>query len=133
MPLGESELQRIGDYVRGNLSAWLHDVVPQVIIGPELVQGNVRVQEELKSLRQTMETRFEAQQALMETRFAAVDRRFEAVDKRFEDMSERFEDVNKRFEDINKRFDDINKRFAHLQWLGLIGFAGLGILISILS
>ena len=67
MALGESELRRIGDYVRGNLSAWLSDVAPLATVGPQFLERTVRVEEELKNLRETMEVRF-----------AAVDRRFEA-------------------------------------------------------
>ena len=164
--LGESELHRIGDYVRGNLSAWLIDVAPHLMVGQEVLQSNVRVVDELKHLRQTMEARFAAQQTLMETRFAAIDERFEAqqtlmetrfaavderfeaqqtlmetrfaaVDKRFEAqqtlMETRFAAVDKRFEAVDKRFEDMNKRFAMLQWIGLVGFAGLGVLMTVLG
>jgi len=137
MTLGESELQRIGDYVRGHLYTWLNDVAPQVIVGPQLLQRMLRLEEELKNLRQTMETRFAAQQAVMEGRFAAIDERFEsqqatlearfaAIDKRFvaqQDMIEaRFAANDKKleaqqavmkagFDAVNKRFETIDKRF----------------------
>ena len=85
MPLGEPALQRIGDYVRGHLYRWLSDVAPQVIVGPQLLERAVRVEEELKNLRDTMEIRFqaidrrfEAQQAVMQAGFDAMDKRFEA-------------------------------------------------------
>jgi hypothetical protein len=42
MALGESELQRIGDYVRGHLYAWLNDVAPQVIVAPQLLERTGR-------------------------------------------------------------------------------------------
>ena len=58
MTPGESELQRIGDYVRGHLYAWLNDVAPQVIVAPQLLERTLRVEEELKNLRETMEARF---------------------------------------------------------------------------
>jgi vacuolar-type H+-ATPase subunit E/Vma4 len=116
MPLGEPELQRIGDYVRGHLYRWLSDVAPQVIVGPQFLERLVRVEEELKNLRETMEIRFqavdrrfEAQQAVMKAGFDAMDKRFSTVDKRFEAqqavMKAGFDAMDKRFEAIDKRFE----------------------------
>ncbi len=106
MPLGESELQQIGDYVRGNLSDWLLDASPQVVTGRDLLQSQVRLQQELKHLRETMETRFTAQQELMEARFAAVDQRFAAQQ---ELMEARFAAVDRRFEAVDQRFESVQE------------------------
>ena len=136
MALGESELRRIGDYVRGNLSAWLSDVAPLATVGPQLLERTVRVEEELKNLRETMEVRFaavdrrfEAQLAVMKAGFDAVDKRFDAVetrfearfesvgtrfatiDKQFQAIDERFETVDKQFQTVNKRFEMVDKQF----------------------
>ena len=98
-----------------------------------LIERTVRVEEELRSLREMSEVRFEAiekrfesLQREMNSRFEAVDKRFEAVDKRFEavdkrfealqrEMSSRFEAVDKRFEAMDKRFEAVDKRFESLQ------------------
>ncbi len=70
--LSDQDLQRVGDYVRGNLNSWLTEVAPQIFIGPQLLERMTRVEEQLK-----------AQGQLMATRFEAIDKRFESVDKRF--------------------------------------------------
>ena len=123
MALGESELQRIGDYVRGHLYAWLNDVAPQVIVGPHLLERTVRVEEELKNLRETMETRFAAQQAMMETRFAAVDKRFESQQAM----------MKAGFEAVDKRLDSQQAMMKAQQWIVIVGFVVLGTMTSILG
>ena len=70
--LSDQDLQRVGDYVRGNLNSWLTEVAPQIFIGPQLLERMTPVEEQLK-----------AQGQLMATRFEAIDKRFESVDKRF--------------------------------------------------
>ena len=141
MALGELELQRIGDYVRGHLFTWLNDMAPQVIVGPQLLERTVRVEEELKSLRETMETRFAAQQALTEARFAAVDKRFEAqqammkagfaaVDRRFEAQQAM---MKAGFAAADKRIDSQQAMMKTQQWIVIVGFVVLGTLISILG
>jgi flagellar capping protein FliD len=111
-----------------------------------LIERVVRVEEELKYLREmsevkfeAMEKRFEALQREMIARFEAVDKRFEAlqremiarfeaVDKRFEAVDKRFETVDKRFEslqrEMNARFEAMDKRFSVIQWM-------IGILVGI--
>ena len=140
MPLGESELRRIGDYVRGNLSAWLSDVAPLATVGPQLLERTVRVEEELRNLRETMEVRFaavdrrfEAQLAVMKAGFDAVDKRFDAVEARFETVDKQFQTVNKRFEMVDKRFDAQQATMKAQQWIVITGFVILGTLISILG
>ena len=113
-----------------------------------LLERIVRVEEELKLLREMFEIRFEA----FEKRFEAFEKRFEAFDKRFEvidgrheslqrEMIARFETVDKRFEslqremnarfeslqrEMNARFEAMDKRFTMVQWF-------IGILVGIPS
>ena len=70
MELGEKELEKIGSYVKTHLSEWMGEVRREREL--DLVERIVRVEEELKNLREVMEVRFEA-----------VNKRFEDVDKRF--------------------------------------------------
>lgn len=48
-------------------------------------------------------------------------------------FDKRFEAVDKRFEAVDKRFEDLNKRFIFLQWLIVIGFTFISILITYLN
>ena len=120
MALGDTDLQRIGDYVKGNIYGWLVEVAPQVVAGPQILERLERIEQELVAQRQELK----AQRELMETRFAAVD-------VRFEDMNKRFEDMNSRFEDMNKRFGDMNSRFNGMQWLIGVGFGLIATMVTI--
>ena len=113
--IGNSELERIGDYAKSHLRAWLAELTPAPAsaVSTQLLERMVRVEEELK-----------AQRELMIIRFDAVDRRFEAVDRRFEAE-------DRRFESVDKRFDDMNKRFGLIQWVTGIGFVMIGTLVTI--
>ena len=120
MALDDTDLRRIGDYVKGNFYGWLVEVAPQVVSGPQILERMERLEQELVAQRHELK----AQRELMETRF-------EAVDVRFEDVNRRFEDVNKRFEDVNKRFEDMNSRFNGMQWLIGVGFGMIATLVTI--
>jgi hypothetical protein len=97
-----------------------------------LMERVIRVEEELRLLREISEMKFDAS----EKRFEALQRemiaRFEAMDKRFEslqrEMNARFEAVDKRFEslqrEMNARFEAMDKRFSMIQWM-------IGILVGI--
>jgi chaperonin cofactor prefoldin len=111
-----------------------------------LMERVIRVEEELRSLREMSEIRFEAMDKRFESllremnaRFETVDKRFETMDKRFETIDKRFEsllremnarfeaqqrEMNARFETVDKRFDAMDKRFSAIQWL-------IGILVGI--
>jgi len=86
-----------------------------------LIERIVRVEEELKSMREMFEIKFDA-----------VDKRFETMDKRFEslqrEMNARFEalqrEMNARFEAVDKRFEAMDKRFSVIQWM-------IGIMVGI--
>jgi exonuclease VII large subunit len=98
-----------------------------------LIERTVRVEEELRSLREMSEIRFEALQREMNSRFEAVDKRFEAVDKRFEalqrEMNSRFEALQR---EMNARFVAMDKRFSAIQWMIgiLVGIPALAITIT---
>ncbi len=113
MALGESDLRRIGDYVKTNMYGWLVEVAPQVVAGPQILERIERIEQELVAQRQEFVAQrheLKAQRALMETRFKAVD---------------------VRFEDMNKRFEDMNRRFSGMQWLVGGGFVFLGLLMTV--
>lgn len=112
MSLSQSDIQRVGEYVRGELPGWLAALAPWATSGG-FFERTVRLEEELK-----------AQRELMAAHFEAVDKRFEAVDKRFEA-------VDRRFEDMNRRFDDVNKRLGGMQWLIGVGIVTLGTRMSL--
>ncbi len=107
-----------------------------------LMERVVRVEEELKALREielarfeAMEKRFEALQREMNARFEAMDKRFEAMDKRFEAMEKRFEalqrEMNARFEAMDKRFEAVERRLTFTQWMMGVGFTFIAFLITL--
>ena len=113
MTLGENELRQIGEYVRGNLPAWMEEIsFSHRDLPVQLVERMVRVEEELK-----------AQRELMAVRFSAVDRKFEDT----------LSYMEKRFDAVDKRFDAMNKRFALLQWFISIGVVVLGTVIALID
>ena len=126
--LADTDLERIGSYVKGNLYGWFVEVAPHLITGPQILERIATIEQELKDQRE-----------LMAVRFDAVDRRFEEMgkrsDERFEEMGrrsdERFAAVNVRFEDMNKRFEDMNRRFGSMQWLVGGGVVFLGVLMTV--
>ncbi|MEJ5347358.1 MAG: hypothetical protein WHS46_01540 [Desulfosoma sp.] len=109
-----------------------------------LMERVVRVEEELRALKEIQIVHFKASEKrfeAIEKRFEAMDKRFEslqremivrfeAVDKRFEAMEKRFEamqrETNARFEamqrETNARFEAMDKRFTQLQWTIGLGF-----------
>ena len=98
-----------------------------------LMERVIRVEEELKALRQmseirfeTMDERFEALQREMNTRFEAVDKRFEALQR---EMNARFEALQR---EMNVRFEAMDKRFSAVQWMIgiLVGIPALAIAIT---
>jgi exonuclease VII large subunit len=97
-----------------------------------LIERTVRVEEELRSLREMSESKFEALQREMNARFDASEKRFEALQRemnaRFEAVDKRFETVDMRFEslqrEMNARFEAMDKRFSTIQWM-------IGILVGI--
>ena len=131
MELGEKEFERIEEFVRSHLKQWMGEVRREREL--DLLERTVRVEEELKSLRELTVERFEALQTFMDERFGAVDKGFESVDKRFGAVDKRFESVDKRFESVDKRFEDMNRRFTSLQWTMGIGFTVLAALMGVFN
>lgn len=149
MALADTDLERIGTYVKGNLYGWFVEVAPHLVIGPQLLERIATIEQELKDQRELMAVRFDAMDRRFEEtnarfaeRFDAVDQRFAAVDRRFEEMDRRFEEMGKRsderfaavhvrFEDMNKRFEDMNKRFDSMQWLIGGAFVVIGVLMTV--
>ena len=106
-----------------------------------LIERIVRVEEELRALREIeiarfeaaekrfeslqreMNVKFESLQREMNARFETMNNRFEALQKemnaRFEalqkEMNARFEAVDKRFEAMDKRFEAMDKRFEAVE------------------
>ncbi|NIM16093.1 MAG: hypothetical protein GTN53_32710 [Candidatus Aminicenantes bacterium] len=105
-----------------------------------LVERVVRVEEELKSLREMSELRFDASEKRFDVLQKTMNERFEALlremNARFEalqrEMDARFKAVDKRFESVDKRFDAMDKRFTTLQWMigVVVGIPALVIAIA---
>ena len=77
-----------------------------------LIERIIRVEEELKALKEIELARFEA-----------IEKRFEAVDKRFESL----------IREMDARFQAIEKRLSFMQWFMGIGFTIISILIALLK
>ena len=134
MTIGDRELQRIGEYVKGNLRDWMDQVAPHSVVTTQLLERSVRIEEELHAQRQLMQVRFEA----MDRRFEDVNKRFDDVNSRFDDvntrfgeMNTRFGEMNNRFEDMNNRFEDTDRRFSGMQWLIGVGLVVITTLMSV--
>ncbi len=77
----------------------------------------LRLEIEMKHLREDFNRRFEA-----------VDKRFETIDKRFEDMRD---DMNRRFESVDKRFDALTTRIDRFMiWSFGMTFTSTGLIIA---
>ena len=135
------------NYLKGYISSFIREELERFVLTNEqrakelsLMERVIKVEEELKSLREiesarfeAMEKRFETLQREMNARFEAMEKRFEAIDKRFEalqrEMNARFEAMDKRFEslqrEMNARFEAIEKKFTFLQWFVGIGFSAV--------
>uniref|UniRef100_A0A831ZME9 DUF1640 domain-containing protein n=1 Tax=Desulfacinum infernum TaxID=35837 RepID=A0A831ZME9_9BACT len=116
-----------------------------------LMERVVRVEEELRALREiqiahfnaaekrfeAMDKRFEALQREMTARFEAQQRemtaRFEAVDKRFEALQG---EMAARFEAMDRRFEAMERRFRFQEWMiagGVTLIVGLLTVLKIFS
>ena len=143
MPLSNQDLEQI----KQHLTDWMDNKLlqSQWVVGPELLERAVRVEEELKHQRLLMRESFEQ----FEKRFELIEKRlnestnalnkstnafehFEQVDKRFEQVDRQFAQVDKRFEQIDKRLDLqqqeirlIARKQDHILWSIVAGMAGL--------
>ena len=149
------------DFLKDYVSRFIREELERFVLSNEqkakelsLIERVIRVEEELKALREiesarfdAMEKRFEALQREMNARFEALQKemnarfealqkemnaRFESIDKRFEVTLKRFEAIDKRFEAIDIRFEAIEKRLTFLQWFLGIGFSAVLCLTSLM-
>lgn len=150
MEIGNRELEKIGTYVQNHLAEWIHKIRSEREL--DLIERVVRVEEELKTQRETteigfqaMEKRFDLLQQSMDRHFAAIDQRFEqtqqSMDRNFEftrqEMNRRFEEkqqsMDRQFESVEKRLDSFEKRFSVLQWTIGLGFTILAVLMGVFN
>jgi len=136
--LGEAELLRIRDYVKGNLKAWLTEVAPSVftpdpVTNTQLLERIVRLDERFEHVNtrfETIDKRFEAMDRRFDDLIHAMDKKFEAVDKRFEDL---IHHIDKRFEAVDKRFEAVDKRFGTVQWVIVTCIAAATVAATLLT
>lgn len=86
-----------------------------------LIERVVRVEEELKAMREMSEVKFEEINRRFEALQRELNSRFEAVDKRFDALQR---ELDSRFGATDRRFEAMNKRFSVIQWM-------IGILVGI--
>ncbi len=134
MELGERELEKIGEYVKSHLPQWMAETGMSGESGAagaekfsqaegksaaalhkrelDILERIVRVEDELKNLREVMEERF----GKMDERFIKIDERFETMQNQ---MNRRFEAqqnlIEERFGKMDERFIKIDERFETMQ------------------
>ncbi|WP_461832815.1 hypothetical protein [Desulfothermus sp.] len=135
------------EYLKKYVSKFIKKELEQFVLLNEqrakelsLMERVIRVEEELKALREMDAARFEAMDKKFNALLNEIAARFEATDKRFEalhrEMNARFEAVDKRFEAMDKRFEALHremdarfnamdKRLTFLQWFLGIGFSAV--------
>ena len=143
MELGEREFKKIGEYVKSHLKEWIAEsganlgageqkpVEPKASVEAfairrrelDLIERVVRIEDELKNLREVMDERFEAQREVMDERFGRMDERFSKMDERFEAQREL----------MNEHFDHMEKRTSFSHWVIGIGFTAIGLLMVVLN
>ena len=83
-----------------------------------LIERVVRVEEELRALREIESARFEAIQERFEALQKVMDERFQAMGERLEalqrEMDTRFVALQR---EMDKRFEALGKRLGQMQWL----------------
>ena len=123
-------IEQIEAVVKGILREHLKDYLKSII--EEFVRENEQKAKELSLLERIIRVEEELK-ALKEIELA----RFEAIEKRFEslqrEMNARFEalqrEMNARFEAVAQRFEALEKRLNFIQWFIGIGFTLLSLLI----
>ena len=116
--------EKVKEIVERVLSARLPEAIAQFVKQNEerarelsLMERILRVEEELKSLREIESSRFE----VMENRFENLQR----------EMDKRFEAMDKRFEALELRFEGLERRFSFTQWLIALGFSSVLVMIAL--
>ncbi len=87
-----------------------------------LMERVIRVEEELRALREIQNAHFQ----VSEKRFEAMEKRFEALQR---EMNARFEAMQR---ETNARFEAMDKRFTQLQWIIGLGFSLMAALMGTL-
>ena len=99
-----------------------------------LIERIVRVEEELKALKQVELSRFEALQREIDAKAEASEKRIEALQR---EMNARFEASEKRFEalqtEIDSRFMSMEKRLGFIQWFMGVGFTVVTVLVALMG
>jgi hypothetical protein len=97
-----------------------------------LIERIVRVEEELKALREIEIARFEAAEKRFESLQREMNAKFESLQR---EMNARFEalqkEMNTRFEAVDKRFEAMEKRLTFIQWFIGIGFSLLTLIVAL--
>ncbi|GAB5045692.1 hypothetical protein [Thermodesulfovibrio sp. TK110] len=86
-----------------------------------IIERVIRVEEELKALKEIENARFDATEKRFEALQREMNARFDATEKRFEALQR----------EMNARFDAMEKRLTFMQWFMGIGFTFISILIAI--
>ena len=117
------------NYLKSYVARFIRDELERFVLSNEqrakelsLLERVIRVEEELKALREIEAARFEAIEKRFEALQKEMNARFEAMDKRFEALQR---EMNARFEAVDKRFEAMDKRFTFLQWIVGIGFSAV--------
>jgi len=113
MEISGKQFTEIGDYVQTHLSDWMKNIKPVEQIPLQLLERMVRVEEETKHLRESMQEGFKRS----DENFQAMEKRFDLMEKRFDTMEKRFDTMDQRFESMLKqmdqRFESAQKQMDH--------------------
>ena len=110
MAIGESEINRIGEYVQSHLTGWMEQLGlrprPDPVTNTQLLERVVRVEEELKAGREIMITKFDASDARIGELIRTTGNRFAAMDDRFTAQAKTMDD----------RFNDLRQSIGTVKW-----------------
>ncbi len=127
MALDETELEKIGEYVKEHLGQWISSQSMEStfnIYEIEMRDRMVRVEEGLKTQQELMRQGFEQMEKRLEQMQHNMDKRFEQVDRRLEQ-------VDKRFEQVDRRLESFEGRFNRITAIITVGFAAIAVLMSV--
>jgi len=93
-----------------------------------LMERVIRVEEELRALREIQTAQMEAMEKRFETMERANQLRFESIEKRFEAIDKRIETLQR---EMDKRFEALQRRKTFLQWFMGVGFTLMSTLIGL--
>lgn len=119
----------IVSYIKKHLKEYVRSELESLLVMREkelkevsLLERVIRVEEELKALREIELARFETSERRFEALEKANQQRFETIERRFEALQR----------EMDKRFEALEKRFNFIQWFMGIGFSFLGLFLTIL-